>query len=126
MWTRWFKKTLHWVFPHSRFPICTIPAACATCIANSGRLCPAATRCLRWLATPSGFLRSIAAEVVDRYFNPSCLPAESSAIDSRIRRSRVSGRLAVWIQTTKSRRFLAESVWKNAQALLWASKALRT
>lgn len=43
------------------------------------------------------------------YFKPSFVPAESISIDWRMRRSRVSDRFAVWIQTTKSRRFLAES-----------------
>ena len=38
------------------------------------------------------------------YFRPSFLPAASSATDSRMRRSRVSGRFAMWIQTTKLRR----------------------
>ena len=38
------------------------------------------------------------------YFRPSFLPAASSAIDSRMRRARVSGRFAMWIQTTKLRR----------------------
>jgi hypothetical protein len=37
--------------------------------------------------------RTLGARVV--YFKPSFLPAESSSIDSRMRRSRVSGRLAV-------------------------------
>jgi hypothetical protein len=38
------------------------------------------------------------------YFRPSFLPGASSAVDSRMRRSRVSGRFAMWIQTTKLRR----------------------
>ena len=43
------------------------------------------------------------------YFKPSFLPAASTAIDSRMRRSRVSGRLAVWIHTTKSRWYVGAS-----------------
>ncbi len=38
------------------------------------------------------------------YFKPSLFPAASRAIDSPMRCSRVSGRLAEWIQSTKSRR----------------------
>lgn len=60
------------------------------------------------------------------YFRPSFLPAERSSVDSWIRRSRVSGRLAVWIQTTKSRRFRAERLRKKFQAsgLAWNAAAM--
>jgi hypothetical protein len=53
--------------------------------------------------------RSADARGDGAYFRPSFFPAERSSIDSRIRRSRVSGRLAVSIHTTKCRRYVGAS-----------------
>src|SRR5437667_410191 len=55
---------------------------------------------------PVGLLQDVLRSA---YFRPSFLPAASSASDSRMRRSRVLGRLAIWIQTTKLRRSLGGS-----------------
>src|SRR5437868_4329977 len=60
------------------------------------------------------------------HFRPSFLPAASSAIDSRIRLSRVSGRRAVWIHATKFRRSRPESDWKYFQALRLVLNAVAT
>jgi hypothetical protein len=57
------------------------------------------------------------------YFSPSFFPAASNATASLIRFARVSSCLAMWIQTTKWRRYVGASCWKNRHAAGVARKA---